>query len=236
MVDSILQQILYFFGRGFCHQIPERSFEAGGLYFAVCSRDTGIYLGFIFTLIIFLILNVRSKHKPAAMPPAWVVVMSVLLVAPMALDGVSSYLGLRETDNLIRYATGYLCGTGIAVLASGGMFNLFLRVDHEKSVADKPGRVLALLAVSGLAGVLYYLGYSSLGVTAPFMALLAQWLAVMMVNVFVVSSTRFWQTNVSIKRRVAIIFCCFAAAGLEMALFSLIVGGLGLLMPWYAHP
>ncbi len=191
-MHEILQQILYFFGHGFCHQYPERSFEADGLYFSVCSRDTGIYLGLIFTLIVLLVMCARMKNKPAAMPPVWAVVVSILLILPMAVDGARSYLGLRETNNVLRYTSGYLCGAGLAVLASGGVFSLWAHANHQESAVDKPSRLSTLLVASAAAGAAFYVLYPSLGVIAPFLAFSCQWLAFTLVNLLILSSTRLW--------------------------------------------
>jgi len=123
-MQDVLQQILYFFGHGFCHQYPERSFEVGGLHFCVCARCTGIYLGFILTLVVLLIIFTRVRNKPTTLPPMWVVVVCIMLALPMVIDGVSSYLGLRETNNLLRYFSGYLTGTSLAVLVGGGVYDI----------------------------------------------------------------------------------------------------------------
>jgi uncharacterized membrane protein len=191
-MQSILQQILYFFGHGLCHQYPERSFEAGGLYFGVCARDTGIYLGFAFTLVVLLVLYARVKDNPAALPPAWAVVVSIVIILPMAVDGASSYLGLRETNNLLRYSSGYLCGTGVAVLASAGMFSLWTRANHDLSAVSRPGRLSTVLVASAAAGAAFYAIYPFLGVGAPLLAFAAQWLAFTLVVALVLSTTSFW--------------------------------------------
>ena len=62
-MHDLLQQILTFFGHGFCHQFTERTLEAGGLYFSVCARCTGIYLGFIVTTIIVVVLAIATRER-----------------------------------------------------------------------------------------------------------------------------------------------------------------------------
>lgn len=247
-MHDILQQILYFFGGGFCHQFPERSLEAGGLYFSVCARDTGINLGFIITLIVLFVFCARLKDKPGAMPPFWAVWVGIVLAIPMVVDGTTSYLGLRETTNLIRYLSGYLCGTGLAVVASGGVLSLATRVDHQSSAVGESGRLSGLLAISIVAGVAFYMLYPSLGAVAPFVAFACQWLAVLLINLLIVSTTRFWPRGhrtghdtrgrgiPGIGRRVLVVVSCSIAAGVEMAALSLLASGLALLFPWYVHP
>ncbi|MDR2956609.1 MAG: DUF2085 domain-containing protein, partial [Coriobacteriales bacterium] len=104
-----LQDFIYLFGYGLCHQLPERSLEAGGIYFAVCARDTGTHIGFAAALIAaaiqFAWLRRANKPVPGNLPAVPAIVCLALLILPMAFDGLTSYIGLRETTNLIRYIT-----------------------------------------------------------------------------------------------------------------------------------
>lgn len=102
---------MHWLGFGLCHQLPARSFFAGGHQLPVCARDTGIYLGFIASLALIAVLD-RGRRR-SGMPPAWLLGAGVALVALMGWDGVTSYAGLRPTTNLIRLATGL--GTGFAL-------------------------------------------------------------------------------------------------------------------------
>ena len=236
MIQSTLQQILYFFGHGFCHQFTERSLEAGGLYFAVCARDTGIYLGFIITLAVLVLIHTQTKNKPTAMVPFWIILLSIGLIIPLAADGASSYLGLRESNNLLRYITGYLAGTGVALLTSGGILSLWTLTNHQVSPVSKPGKTICVLLGSALVGAAFYAGYPYLGALAPFIALGCQWAAVTLVNLLVFSTTPLLPRNASTKRRLVFFLLSVIAAGAEMALFSLIATGMNLLFPWYQHP
>ncbi|MDR1421309.1 MAG: DUF2085 domain-containing protein [Coriobacteriales bacterium] len=116
-----MQDFLTFIGHGFCHQIPARTFESGGLFFAVCARDTGIHLGIALAVLWAFALYARARIKPGDMPPAPILVILVLMVVPMAFDGISSYAGWRPTTNTIRFITGLLCGVAI-----GSLFAPFL--------------------------------------------------------------------------------------------------------------
>lgn len=230
-MNEILQQILFFFGNGLCHQIPSRTFEAGGLYFSVCARDTGIYVGLIVTLVVFAFMYTRSKEKPAALPPAWAVVASVVLIAPMAIDGVASTLRLYDTNNIFRYITGYLCGSGVAVLASGGLFNLWKNVSHKNSAISSPAKLWTVLVASFAFGVAFVLVHPYLGVIAPLFALACQVTAFTFVNLLILSTTRFWQ-GAPPSKHVVLVALCLAAALAELALFSLAASALEIAFPW----
>ena len=107
----MLEAALHWLGFGLCHQLPARSFFAGGYQLPVCARDTGIYLGFVVALLVAAFLD-RGRRR-TGMPPAWLLGVGFAAVALLGWDGVTSYLGLRPTTNLIRLATG--TGTGFAI-------------------------------------------------------------------------------------------------------------------------
>lgn len=101
-------------GHGVCHQIPVRSFESDGWLFPVCSRDTGTFLAFTVSFLFLFFLH-RSAH-PRSLPPVPYLLAFGLFVIPLAIDGLTSYAGLRETTNLIRFLTGVVMGTGLGAL------------------------------------------------------------------------------------------------------------------------
>lgn len=108
-----MEQVLHWLGYGLCHQLPERSFFGGGIQVPVCARDTGIYLGFAVALIILAVLH--RGERPTEVPSAEKSALLGLFVIAMAVDGVTSYAGMRDTTNAIRLATGL--GTGFALAA-----------------------------------------------------------------------------------------------------------------------
>ncbi|MDR2035601.1 MAG: DUF2085 domain-containing protein [Coriobacteriales bacterium] len=237
MLD-IFQQVLHFLGHGFCHQFAERSFEAGGLQFCVCARCTGLYLGFIITLIVLLVAARSPLHKsmPAALPPQWAIIPGILLMLPLLFDGVSSYAGLRETTNLIRYLTGYACGMGLGVLASAAVLSLWPHLNHRLSAVNKPVKLIGVLAASAVIGTLFYVAAPYTGVAAPLLVALCLWLTVALVVLLIVSTTRLWRGAQTAARRIGLIALSLLAALVVLALLSLLASALGLLFPWFVHP
>jgi len=53
---------IYYAFSGLCHQRPDRSFFIDGHKFGVCSRCTGIYFGFAFTLLVYPLLMLRRNQ------------------------------------------------------------------------------------------------------------------------------------------------------------------------------
>ena len=90
-----------------------------GGFLPVCARDTGLYLGF-FISFLFLWLIDRGERKNE-MPSKGVLVVVFLAIGALAFDGISSYLGFRETTNTIRLITGLMSGFALPLL----LFPLF---------------------------------------------------------------------------------------------------------------
>jgi uncharacterized membrane protein len=107
---------LHWLGFGLCHQLPARSFFGGGVQVPVCARDTGIYVGFVLSLMVIAALD-RGRHR-SDLPRIGVLVLGGLMVAVMAWDGVTSYAGLRATTNDIRLATGLLAGWALPLVVA----------------------------------------------------------------------------------------------------------------------
>lgn len=107
-----MKNLLFFLGRSVCHQIPERSFFIQNLQFPLCARCTGIYTGMFLSFLYLFISNRYKGNKP---PTIKHLIIMVILWLPMMIDGASSYLGLRDTNNAIRLITGLLFGIFIPV-------------------------------------------------------------------------------------------------------------------------
>jgi uncharacterized membrane protein len=89
-----------------CHKIPRRSFFINGRQFHICARCTGIAFGGMLAPVILLL--------PQASP-------GILGIAPLALvvDGLSQAMGLRESKNWLRFATGFLTVVSLLLLIKG---------------------------------------------------------------------------------------------------------------------
>ena len=86
-------------GSYICHQLPSHSLFIDGNQLFVGARDTGIYLGILFTL---LWLGWKKEHRNNNINFSAL----MLLVLPMAIDGTSQLIGIWNGNNLLRVATG----------------------------------------------------------------------------------------------------------------------------------
>ncbi len=91
-----------------CHRLPDRTFNILGHYFPVCSRCTGLYLGailfFTYSLLFFIVYSQT------------LILLTFIIITPMIIDGLTQYLGFRESNNGLRLITGFAAGFGLALL------------------------------------------------------------------------------------------------------------------------
>lgn len=106
---------LWELGFAICHQRPERLLRYGGRPLFVCARDTGLLVAF-FTLL--LLLSLLRARRRAGMPPWPILILAAAGVLFMAWDGLTSYLGWRESGNLLRFLSGFAAGAGLAFPAA----------------------------------------------------------------------------------------------------------------------
>jgi uncharacterized membrane protein len=110
----MLEAVLHWVGFGLCHQLPERSLFAGGYQLPVCARDTGLYAGFLLSLIVIAL--VERGRRPSELSRPWLLVIGAIFLGTMVADGVSSYAGWRLTTNDLRLVTGLLAGYSLPLI------------------------------------------------------------------------------------------------------------------------
>lgn len=140
----MLQGLTRWLGYGLCHQIPERSFIAGGLQAPVCARDTGIYVGFIVALVVLALLH--RGERPHGYPRWYVWLFAGLSLAALGWDGVTSYSGLRQTTNEIRLLTGLGVGYSTAMLVAVMINDTIWRNPTPQRILDPIKRFALWLA------------------------------------------------------------------------------------------
>jgi uncharacterized membrane protein len=85
--------------RVLCHGIAERCLSLFDSPMPICARCTGIYLGLLAGLIAYFVLP-RVEER---------ILRIILYVAalPMAIDGITQAMMLRESTNGLRVVTGF---------------------------------------------------------------------------------------------------------------------------------
>jgi uncharacterized membrane protein len=89
--------------------------EELGYKVAICERDVGIYAGLALGLVSFGLLDrwLRGRGKRFPKMPFWVYALTVV---PIAVDGLSQLVGLRESNYVFRLVTGMVFGMSSAWL------------------------------------------------------------------------------------------------------------------------
>jgi uncharacterized membrane protein len=152
---------------GICAQLPTHSFYPGNERLPLCARNTGIYLGFIITLLTLC----ATGYGRAQRLPQWPIIIFLLAaILAMAIDGFNSFLldlglaHLYQPHNLLRLATGLVTGLALAILALPPLNYLFWRGYNEKRSVSSwsallllvPGLVLCFFAVASQNAFVLY--------------------------------------------------------------------------------
>lgn len=152
---------------GICAQIPSHSLYPGGERLPLCSRNTGIYLGFIVTLITLY----ASRRGRAQRTPPWpIIVVVVTGVLFLAVDGLNSLaLDLRlphlyQPHNLLRLTSGLLTGFAMATLVLPILNQLFWhQYNQQRSIASwtsylllLPGLLFSFIACASQSIIILY--------------------------------------------------------------------------------
>jgi uncharacterized membrane protein len=136
---------LWELGFAICHQRPERLLRFGERPLFVCSRDTGLFVSFFSLMLVLSLLRGRDK---AGRPPLAILAVAAGGVLFLAWDGLTSYLGFRESSNIIRFLSGFAAGAGLAFPAAALVNGIVFGGDRSRRVGSRP----ADLAAAGLMG------------------------------------------------------------------------------------
>jgi uncharacterized membrane protein len=112
-----------------CHQIPERSFHLAGNKFAVCSRCTGLYVGFAFATLGYPLF--RSLKRTDTPRVIWLLLSAV----PLVVDFSLTYFGFWQNTHLTRFTTGALFGSIAAIFIVPGLIELSSVLTHRLGVS-----------------------------------------------------------------------------------------------------
>jgi uncharacterized membrane protein len=102
-LDSLSKPI-FFLLHSLCGQIPGHSFYILGHQLGMCARNFSIYAAMFAGSLIFVL---SKKHLPRI--PWW---LWLLMILPIAIDGLTQMFGLRESTWELRVLTGTLFGLG----------------------------------------------------------------------------------------------------------------------------
>jgi len=129
----------------FCHQLPERSYFIDEHKFAVCSRCTGIYFGFAFTLLLYpLVRSLRNAAFPARY---WL----LLATLPLAIDFSLTFFGIWENTHTSRLLTGVLLGGTAVFYVMPGIIDLSFKTRRRTPATEPPRATFTLVSPESIA-------------------------------------------------------------------------------------
>jgi uncharacterized membrane protein len=126
----VLDFLINILGFSVCHQLSARSLSIGNIVLPVCSRCSGIYIGFTITAVI---LFVMFRNKENDLPPPYALVILCLFFLSTIIDGIASNFCLYNTDNNLRFITGFLCGSSIMTI----IYPVFIFQYYKRSKKEK---------------------------------------------------------------------------------------------------
>jgi len=105
-----------------CHGIPHRCLTIFDTPMPICARCFGIYAGFLLGLIAFPVVlkTADSGQRTAGPHPRLLSAVRCLLsiaAIPILADGLTQAIGLRESTNPLRMATGLTIGAAFGLWA-----------------------------------------------------------------------------------------------------------------------
>lgn len=177
----MLHELLDFFGKAICHQLEDRSLQISGETLSVCARDTGIYIG-IFSSLTYL--HFSKRNKKITIPTIKVSLFLLLLMVPMMIDGLGSYLQLFESDNIKRLVSGTSFGLVLPYFLYPLLSSGSLEIDSEPCLKERKDFLVPLL-VSLVLCVIIYRGVISYYLVDSFIILtVVVWLSIFTSKLF----------------------------------------------------
>jgi uncharacterized membrane protein len=143
---------LWELGFAICHQRPERLLRFGERPLFVCSRDAGLLVSFFSLVLVLSLLRGRDK---AGMPPWPLLAAGAAGVLFLAWDGLTSYLGFRDSGNTLRFLSGFAAGAGLALPAAALINGEVFSGDRSKKVGSSPADLAVVCLVGGAVLLLY---------------------------------------------------------------------------------
>lgn len=92
-----------------CHQRPDRSFFFRGHQFPLCARCTGFVVGTLAFCIYSFLFPIHYTYE--------LFIIALLIQLPYIIDGTTQFLGLRESNNILRFITGFIGAFGLIIMA-----------------------------------------------------------------------------------------------------------------------
>ena len=122
----------------------------------VCSRCTGIYLGFFISLLIIVLIDRKIKGE---FPPLKIVFTGLAVFMIMGIDVGLTALGITDSSNIIRFATGFSTGWFIALMLLPLKNIVMFRVTAPQHYLNSKKKFLAWLGIGAVMAAIFIFSY-----------------------------------------------------------------------------
>ncbi len=194
---------LWELGFAVCHQRTDRLLSFGGRPLFVCARDTGMFVAFFGLL---LALSLLRRERSAGIPSFATIALCVAGILFLAWDGLTSYLGWRESTNLLRFLSGATGGAGLAVPVSALMNREIWLEDTSRRIMGGGRDILFVSVVSLVALPLYIMRPPSLFRVAQLELLLSMLGTFWSLNLLLICLLRPRRREEALRARIALAF------------------------------
>ena len=101
--------------RVLCHGLESRCFDLWDVPMPICTRCVAIYLGLLMGVLTFVVWPFFTERIMRG--------VALAAVLPLAVDGLTQLVRLRESTNGLRFGTGIVAGFAIGIWALSAIEN-----------------------------------------------------------------------------------------------------------------
>ncbi len=94
-----------------------------------------------------MILFILFRKKENGLPPLYILIILIIFFMSMIIDGAGSYLGLYETNNIIRFITGFLSGASVMVILYPIFVFQYYKNSKTEKIFKKPSKFIVFIIV-----------------------------------------------------------------------------------------
>jgi len=140
----VLDFLIDIIGFSVCHQLSSRSLYIGGIVLPICSRCSGIYIGFTITAVV---LFAMFRKKENDLPPLYILIILALFFFSTIADGIASNFGLYNTNNNIRFITGFLCGSSTMTIIYPVFIFQYYKESNKEKIFKRPLKFIIYILI-----------------------------------------------------------------------------------------
>lgn len=179
----VIPKILYLIGSAVCLQRISHSFFYGDQQMPLGSRWTGMALGALFVLIVWIIWF-RKKRNGA--PSKFVMIASIISIIYFAFDSISSVFNMTYVNNYTRLFSGLFFGMSINIYLTMILSQSFWRNTENRNPVVSNGSFILLFVINILIFLSLYFGNQFLIYILSYLSILGLILLVFIINAIII--------------------------------------------------